>query len=71
MSSAKPAGVSGTTSLSEPYRDSLDFDARNRLICPLCSGNHLPHRATSRCNRKAKRRGSQLRIASISQTLSS
>jgi hypothetical protein len=28
------------TSLPEPYRDSVDFDARNRLICPLCSGNH-------------------------------
>jgi hypothetical protein len=29
-----------TTSLPERYRDSADFDARNRMICPLCSGNH-------------------------------
>jgi hypothetical protein len=29
-----------TTFLGETYRDSADFDARNRLICPLGSGNH-------------------------------
>jgi hypothetical protein len=25
--------------LQNPYKDAFDFDKRNRVVCPLCSGN--------------------------------